>query len=205
MIDIKVENLSKKFNNNSIIKGFSHHFESKSHSAIKGGNGVGKSTLIKMLSGYLSPSGGNIVYNFNTTTIKRNDIFKSIALAAPYSSIIKDFTLKENFDLLNQFKSFQVALDYKNLIEILEWQDPKDKLFSQFSSGMQQKVNVCFAMIVNSKILFLDEPTSFMDTNAKNWYKKMYSCYTSERTCIIASNDDFDFSEDAFLINLNKK
>jgi ABC-type multidrug transport system ATPase subunit len=187
MISISAVNLTKK----------------SKHYAIKGGNGVGKSTLMKMLCGFLSPSGGSISYSKADKIITRNQIFKSISIAAPYATIVQDFTLKENFEFISKFKTIDSSIDYKNLISLLEWKDPKEKLISQFSSGMQQKVNVCFAFIAQSDLLFLDEPTSFMDAHARIWYKKMYENYTMDRTTIIASNDDFDFKKEAITIPLS--
>jgi ABC-type multidrug transport system ATPase subunit len=204
MIEIEACNLSKKFNNYYILKDFNYTFESKGSYAIQGGNGTGKSTLIKMLCGFLSPSAGNVLYRKKESTIRRNAIFSHLALAAPYSTIIQDFTLRENFDFIAQFKSLPIGLDYKALLDLLEWKDTKTKTISQFSSGMQQKVNVCFAFIAGTPLLFLDEPTSYMDTDARAWYKKMFDTYANGKTTIVASNDAFDFGPDAKIIQLGK-
>ncbi len=204
MIEIEATGLSKKFNNYFVLKDFNHTFKKGGCFAIKGANGSGKSTLIKMLCGFLSPSGGRIVYADDKAMISRNQIFKHISIAAPYSSIIQDYTLKENFDFLAKFKPVSEGLGYNELIDLLEWKDPRSKLVSQFSSGMQQKVNVCFAFIANAPVLFLDEPTSYLDLHAKQWYKRMFEKYTVNRTTIVASNDAFDFSSNAELIELSK-
>lgn len=205
MIEIEAGHLSKKFNNYYILKDFNYTFESGACYAIQGGNGAGKSTLVKMLCGFLSPSGGKISYRKNNDTINRNAIYSHVALAAPYSTIIQDFTLRENFDFLAKFKSLPQGLDYKALIDLLEWKDTKIKTISQFSSGMQQKVNVCFAFIAGTPLLFLDEPTSYMDSEARAWYKKMFDLYTPGRTTIVASNDTYDFGVDANIIQLGKQ
>jgi ABC-type multidrug transport system ATPase subunit len=204
MIEIEASNLSKKFNNYYILKNFNYIFESGSSYAIQGGNGTGKSTLVKMLCGFLSPSAGKVTYKKNDDAISRNAIYAHVALAAPYSTIIQDFSLRENFDFMAKFKSLPQGLDYNGLIELLEWKDTKTKTISQFSSGMQQKVNVCFAFIAGTPLLFLDEPTSYMDTDARAWYKKMFDAYTHGRTTIVASNDTYDFGSDAKIIQLGK-
>ncbi len=204
MIEIEATNLSKKFNNYYILKNFNYRFTADGSYAIKGANGAGKSTLIKMLCGFLSPSTGTVAYGLGKTAITRNQIFKHISIAAPYTSIIQDFTLKENFEFLGKFKKLQDGLGYRELVELLEWKDPKTKTISQFSSGMQQKVNVCFAFIAQTPLIFLDEPTSYMDYEAKNWYAKMLDLYSNQRTTIIASNDEFDFGPNAQIIDLAK-
>jgi ABC-type multidrug transport system ATPase subunit len=204
MIEIEASQLSKKYNNNFVLKNFNHRFTKGGSFAIKGGNGIGKSTLIKMLCGFLSPSGGTVTYTDDVCVIGRNHIFKQISIAAPYCSIIQDYTLKENFDFLAKFKTLPADLDYKGLVDMLEWKDPRAKLVNQFSSGMQQKANVCFAFIAQSALLFLDEPTSYMDFDARQWYKNMFEKFTTERTTIVASNDDFDFSAVSTIIELGK-
>ena len=95
-MEIIAGNLSKSYAGIDIIKKFSHHFERASITGIAGPNGSGKSTLLKMLCGYLTPGAGSIEYQKNGLFIARNDIFKYITLAAPYSSVNKDFTLLEN-------------------------------------------------------------------------------------------------------------
>ncbi|HRD08503.1 MAG: ATP-binding cassette domain-containing protein [Saprospiraceae bacterium] len=201
-MEIIAGNLSKSYAGIDIIKKFSHHFERASITGIAGPNGSGKSTLLKMLCGYLTPGAGSIEYQKNGLFIARNDIFKYITLAAPYSSVIKDFTLLENWQLLNQFKGCREKLSYRELLDLLEWKNPGEKRLAQYSSGMVQKVNLLFAMVGQSDILVLDEPTSYLDTINKGWYHQMAQKYFTERTVIIASNEESDFSEAGKIIRL---
>ena len=67
------------------------------------------------------------------------------------------------------------------------------KRLAQYSSGMVQKVNLLFAMVGQSDILVLDEPTSYLDTINKGWYHQMAQSIFTERTVIIASNEESDF------------
>jgi ATPase subunit of ABC transporter with duplicated ATPase domains len=67
---------------------------------------------------------------------------------------------------------------------------------------MVQKVNLLFAMVGDSDMLVLDEPTSYLDAVNKEWYHHMAQRYFAERTVIIASNEESDFSEAEKIIRL---
>lgn len=192
-MDIYAEQLTKIYHYKPIIDKLSFHFKSSGRYAISGRNGSGKSTLIKMLSGFLSQSKGTIVYENQSQKISRKNIFRHVSIAAPYTTIEPDFNLEENFNLLQRFKPLIEETSYDSLLDVLEWKNPGIKKVAQFSSGMQQKVNVLFAFLTKSDIIFLDEPTSYMDIEAKSWYTSLFKKYGHERTIIIASNETSDF------------
>lgn len=201
-MEIKAGNISKSYAGIDIIKQFTYHFTQDSITGIAGPNGSGKSTLLKILCGFLTPGSGAVEYFSAGQQVKRKDVFRYLTLAAPYSTVIKDFTLKENWDLLLTFKGSRETMNYKDLLNILEWKNPGDKKLSQFSSGMVQKVNLLLAMVGRSEILILDEPTSYLDAGNREWYHRMAQQFYSGRTVIIASNDAGDFLETSNIISL---
>lgn len=200
---VVAENLSKVYAGQTIVNRFSNIFEPGSIIGISGPNGSGKSTLIKMLCGFLTPSGGTIQYSLKGKNIDRSEIYRFAALAAPYSSIIKDFSLEENYSLFRKFKKDAEQLSYRNLLQLLEWSNPGSKVIAQFSSGMQQKVNLMFALLSGSPFLLLDEPTSYLDEHNKEWYHQQAANYFQGKTVIIASNDERDFAEANNIIKLD--
>jgi ABC-type multidrug transport system ATPase subunit len=193
MVIIEAKHLFKRYNYNPIIKDFSFSFLQGNNYAIRGSNGSGKSTLVNLLAGYLSPSSGEINYSNEGKSITRNDVFRYINVASPYCSLVEDFTLKENYQFFKKFKTLQNELSYHELLDLLEWKDPTDKHFSKFSSGMKQKATLALAFLSQSPILFLDEPTSFLDVHAKEWYRNNFIKYNNNKTVILASNDEIDF------------
>jgi ABC-type multidrug transport system ATPase subunit len=190
---IEVEHLFKRYNYHPIIKDFSFTFLEGKNYAIRGSNGSGKSTLVNLLAGYLSPSKGKIYYFIQGKPITRNEIFRYINVASPYCSLVEDFTLFENYEFFKKFKNLQNDVSYNELLALLEWKDPMDKHFSKFSSGMKQKASLALAFLSQSPILFLDEPTSFLDIQAKDWYRNNFIKFNSNKTIILASNDEIDF------------
>jgi ABC-type multidrug transport system ATPase subunit len=201
-IDVVATNLSKVYAGQTIVKPFSHHFSPGSITGISGPNGSGKSTLIKMLCGFLTPSAGDIIYQQVNRVIGRKEVYQHVALAAPYSMIIKDFDLSENYRLFQKFKDGSEKLKFKEILDLLEWKHPGNKVVAQYSSGMQQKVNLLFAMLSGCPLLLLDEPTSYLDEGNKEWYHRLANQYFKNKTVIIASNDERDFKEAGNIIKL---
>jgi ABC-type multidrug transport system ATPase subunit len=202
MLNIKVNHLSKRYNFQPIIHDFTFDFHSNQCYAIKGRNGTGKSTLIHLLSGYLSPSSGEIIYTHDGKEITRKQIFKHLSISSPYCTLIDDFSLIENYNYYKKFKSLQMDCNYSELLELLEWKDPKDKPYEKFSSGMKQKASVLFSFLADTSLMFLDEPTSYMDRSAKQWYKDNFIKFNKNKLIIIASNDEADFIDVNEIIEL---
>ncbi|MBK7789934.1 MAG: ATP-binding cassette domain-containing protein [Saprospiraceae bacterium] len=200
--EVVATGLSKVYAGQTIVNPFSFHFQAGSVTGISGPNGSGKSTLIRMLCGFLTPSSGSICYQFPQQVIKRKEVYQYVALAAPYSMLIKDFDLEENYLLFRKFKVGSENLNYKDLLQLLEWKNPGQKVVAQYSSGMQQKVNLLFAMLSGCPLLLLDEPTSYLDEGNKEWYHRQAEKFFKDKTVIIASNDDKDFMEASNIIKL---
>ena len=191
-MQIIAEKLCKRYFYQWIIKDLDFVFESGASYAIEGRNGSGKSTLIKMLSGYLSPSSGQLKYTINGVDVNPSRVYKSLTLAAPYTDLIQEFSLKQVFEFHIRFKPFYEPMSYSEFESVIKLKNQGDKQIRFFSSGMKQKVQLALAVLSKSDLLLLDEPTSYLDENAKEWFRSLMAQFQIERTTIIASNDRFD-------------
>jgi ABC-type multidrug transport system ATPase subunit len=95
-MQIKLDNVSKRYRFEWIIKKLSFEFESNQSYVILGPNGSGKSTLMRMLSGYLTPSKGKITFIENDKAVEIEQVYKSVSYAAPYIDLIEEFTLDKS-------------------------------------------------------------------------------------------------------------
>ena len=190
---ITLEKLSKRYLYDWIIKDLSLVFESNSITGINGINGSGKSTLINLLSGYLSPSQGKISYELGDKKIERSDLYNYVSLAAPYSDLIQEYDAEEMFLFHKKFKKLRVDLDVNTFLERVNLKDNKGKQIQYYSSGMKQRLQLAMALFTDSKLLSLDEPTSYLDNTNKDWFYSLLNDELSNRTVIIASNDLDDF------------
>jgi len=190
---IKLEKLSKRYLYDWIINDMDFVFEPNSITGINGINGSGKSTLIKLLSGYLSPSQGKILYSIENKKIERPDVFKYMSLAAPYSDLVQEYDAEEMFLFHTKFKKLRSNLDAKTFLEKVNLKGNKGKQIQFYSSGMKQRLQLAIALFTESKLLLLDEPTSYLDSTNKEWFYNLLKTEISGRTVIVASNDEDDF------------
>ena len=163
-------------------------FSPGSKTVILGGNGSGKSTFLQLLSGFLSPSEGELSYSENEVTIDQDKLFKLVAIASPYSAVPEDFTLRELIDFQSKLKPFQKGLSSERIEEALGLAHHSNKLIRHYSSGMKQRVKLGMAILSTSPLLLLDEPTSNLDREGISWFTQLIEQYASSRTLVICSN-----------------
>jgi ABC-type multidrug transport system ATPase subunit len=206
-LKITLQNLGRRFNQEWIFKGIDYSFSSNKSYAILGPNGSGKSTLIKVLTGQLTPSEGKLLYTCESSTIEVDDIYKHISIAAPYIELIEEFTLNELLDFHFKFKKHLPNFNNKEIIDLLGMEKSANKGLKFFSSGMKQRVKLALACCSDSQILFLDEPTSNLDTSGENWYLQLVKLTSfSGRLLIVGSNQEkeYAFCDEKFAITTYK-
>ncbi len=187
-MEIRLENTGRKFNNEWIFRGINYTFESGSAYAVLGRNGSGKSTLLQVIAGNLLPSEGKVHYSEGVKTVSEHDIFRKLALVAPYQELIEEFTLNEMLTFHFKFKTRADGFTIQRITEILNLGNVRRKPIRQFSSGMKQRVKLACALFSDTPILLLDEPTTNLDKAGTEWYLNMVSEYSKGRTVIICSN-----------------
>ena len=194
-MNITLHNLGRRFNQEWIFRGIDYTFSSNQSYAILGPNGSGKSTLIKVLTGQLTPSEGEISYQAGTSQVDEEAVYSHVALAAPYIELIEEFTLNELLDFHFKFKKYLPDFNAKKIVEVLGMQQSADKSLKFFSSGMKQRVKLALACCSDSSILFLDEPTSNLDTDGEQWYLDLVQkTLSAERLLIIGSNQEKEYA-----------
>jgi len=192
-MEIIIDRLGKRYQHGWVFRNLSFHFKSNLIYGISGRNGSGKSTFLKIISGLLSPSEGNIEYSSDSTSIKREDVYKYLNVAAPYTELLEEYTLYEMIDFHSGFKPANQSWDTKNWIEMMQLDSSAHRPMSQFSSGMKQRVKLGLALYSKAKIIFLDEPTSNLDENAKTWFFQHLDQQRKNKLVFIASNEEVDF------------
>ncbi|MFA7326103.1 MAG: ABC transporter ATP-binding protein [Candidatus Kapaibacterium sp.] len=161
-IIVNLDNISFSYSKkNSLIEDFSLKIESEKIYCLLGENGVGKSTLLKLISGVESPIKGSVLiegmdYENDYFAIKEN-LLAFINEPSFYSHL----SASDNLRILCKYRNLpehgiEEALDFAEL------RDHKTK-FGKFSSGMKQRILLAIIYLVDSKLLLLDEPFSNLD------------------------------------------
>ena len=203
-MNVKLEHIGRRFNREWIFKEVDHSFEQGGSYAILGPNGSGKSTLLQIISGSLTPSEGSITYSVNGTTVDVEDVFGHLSIAAPYIELVEEFTLSELIDFHFRFKPYRDALDKAAVIDILGFNRSRHKAVKYFSSGMKQRTKLALAFCSATPLLMLDEPASNLDSSGIDWYLSLVESYSTGRTLIIGSNQEYEYSFCANLLYISQ-
>jgi ABC-type multidrug transport system ATPase subunit len=187
-MQIKLNNIGKRYNYEWIFRKINYEFTSDNNYVILGGNGSGKSTLLQVITGNLMQSEGELNYTLSDSKIENEKIFKHLSFAAPYLDLFEEFTLAESIEFQAKFKPFYKELDTKKIIELTQLENAKDKQIKVYSSGMKQRVRLALAILSDTPLLLLDEPTSNLDKKAIDWYQNLINNYSQNRLIFVCSN-----------------
>jgi ABC-2 type transport system ATP-binding protein len=169
MKSVEVSNLEKQFGSFKAVKGISFDIGEGELFGFLGPNGAGKSTTINMLTGQLTPTGGSAKI-FDVDILDKKRIREMIGIVPQELSLNDLLTAEQNMTLYGTL--YNVPRDElkersHRLLEAMGLADRKKTLVKDFSGGMKQRLNVILGLLHEPKVLFLDEPTTGMDTQAR--------------------------------------
>ena len=160
-----------------------------------GPNGAGKSTMIKMMTGILVPTSGEVTVLGRTPHEKRREIARQIGVVfGQRSQLWWDLPLADSFDLHRRIYDIPEARYRDNLArftELLDLGSFLDRAVRQLSLGQRMRAEMVMALLHDPKVLFLDEPTIGLDVVAKDAVRKFLAEVNRERgvTIILTTHD----------------
>lgn len=166
---LKINNLVKVFNNIKVVDNINLELEKGKLLCLLGPSGCGKTTTLKIIGGFLKQDKGNIL-------IENEDISKIPPENRPVSTVFQSYALFPHMNVIEniiyglKFKGYRKKEALKKgeeYLEIIGLSEFKDKKISKLSGGQQQRVALARALIVNPKILLLDEPLSNLDAKLR--------------------------------------
>ena len=171
---IKVENLCKQYGDQQAVKGISFTVEQGTLFAFLGENGAGKSTTIEILCTLLKKSSGQVTINGFTLDASNGnaDIRKSIGVVFQQSLLDERLTVREN--ILHRGKTYglsktQLTDNYQFVSTYLHLEDIEKKKYGTLSGGQKRRADIARALIHRPSILFLDEPTTGLDPQTRQF------------------------------------
>lgn len=196
---IQINNLHKSFGDKEVLKGISATFHDGMTNLIIGQSGSGKTVLMKNLVGLLDPTEGEVLYDGrNFVTMTKNEriamrremgmIFQSAALfdsLTVLENVMFPLDMFSDMTYRDRIKRAQACLDRVNLIEA------QQKFPGEISGGMQKRVAIARAIVMNPKYLFCDEPNSGLDPKTSLVIDQLLHDITEEyrMTTIINTHD----------------
>lgn len=161
---LECKNLCKEFEDNKILKNINLKIPKGKIIGLLGKNGVGKTTLIKMINDLLTPTSGEILINGEKPGIKSKEI---ISYLPERTYLDKEMTIKQS---LTFFKEFYKNFDEQKAIKLLKDLDLDiNKKISKMSKGMQEKLQLILVMSRNAELYILDEPLGGVDPATRDY------------------------------------
>ena len=196
---IRADNLFKSFDDVEVLKGISLLFEQGKNNLIIGKSGAGKTVLLKLLVGLMEPGSGEVWYdsrNFtNMDKRQRRAIRMEVGMLFQGSALFDSMSVEENIRFpLDMFtnKTRKEKLDRVNYcLERVNLEGVNSKYPSEISGGMQKRVGIARAIVLEPKYLFCDEPNSGLDPKTSLLIDELIQGLTYENniTTIINTHD----------------
>lgn len=185
---VKIENLVKKYDKNTAVKGISFGINKGEVFGLLGPNGAGKSTTISMLSGLLTPTEGKILINGKDTIKNPMLAKKAIGLVPQDIALYPTLTAKENLYFWGRMYNLSGKLLKERVSEVLSianLEDRKNEAIKSYSGGMKRRINIAAALLHHPQILIMDEPTVGIDPQSRNHILESVKKLNSEGMTII--------------------
>ena len=196
---IRVESIYKSFDQNEVLKDISIEFTSGMTNLIIGRSGAGKTVLLKLLIGLLKPTNGKVFFgdvDFYALSPKEiRTIRMQVGMLFQGSALFDSMTVEQNIrfplDMFtnNTRREKQQRVNY--CLERVELEGTNKKYPGELSGGMQKRVGIARAIVLNPKFLFCDEPNSGLDPKTSIRIDELLSSITKEFniTTVINTHD----------------
>lgn len=167
-----IKGLTFSYGTNEVIKGLDLSIKQGKVTTLIGANGCGKSTLFNLITKNLRPNSGEIrLEGKDISQIKLKDFARQVAIVHQYNTAPADISVEKlvafgrtpyhGFGRPSNSEEDEEKI--KRALEITNTEKLKDKAVAQLSGGQKQRVWIAMALAQDTKILFLDEPTTYLD------------------------------------------
>jgi putative ABC transport system ATP-binding protein len=191
---INLKNIHLNFGDRKIFDGFNLNVKEKEKILIYGKSGIGKSSILNLILGFVQPDKGEIY--FKDDILNKNNIWnfrKKTAFVTQNNDLtggkVREFIL----DVLNFKANKEIEMNEERLIELMKYFDLDssfiDKEFQDLSGGEKQRISIIISIMMDKEIYLLDEITSSLDNKMKEKVVD-YFIEKMDKTEIIISHDN---------------
>lgn len=181
---LETKNLCKTFRQQSVVQNISLSVPKYAIYGLLGPNGAGKSTTLKMITGMLTPTSGEIYFDGHKWT--RHDLH-SIGALIESPPLYENLTARENL----QVRTTVLDLPKSRIDEVLhvvELENTERKKAREFSMGMKQRLGIAIALLNHPKFLILDEPMNGLDPFGIQELRKLILSFPGKGITVILSS-----------------
>ena len=165
---IRVEALTKSFDTLEVLRGVDFEIRPGSIFALLGSNGAGKTTLVRILSTLLTPDAGAAEVNGFDQAANPEQVRRSISLTGQFTAVDDILTGRENLVLVARLRHLDApSAIAHDLLARFSLSEAADRRASTYSGGMRRRLDLAMSLIGNPPVIFLDEPTTGLDPEAR--------------------------------------
>ena len=192
---IEVQNLSKSFGEEQVLKGVSRDFEIGKNHGIVGNNGSGKTVLMKCICGFLRPSGGRVLVNGKEVG-RDMDFPDDLGIIIETPGFLPNLSGMKNLQILASLKKRASTDVIREVIRKVGLDPDSRKPVGKYSLGMRQRLGLAQALMEDPSILILDEPLNGLDKHGVVQIRELIkSLRTEGKTILLASHNQMDIDE----------
>lgn len=189
MMNIKISHVSKTIKNNPVIKDISMELQSGAVYGFKGINGSGKTMLMRLISGLIRPSQGEI--SMNGKILGKDISFpNSIGVFLENPAFLDAYSGFNNLKLLASIKSVASDEDIRNTLLRVGLDPVSNKKYKKYSLGMKQRLGIAAAIMEKPEIVILDEPTNSLDEDGVDIVKHIVRNEKERGALVVVSCHD---------------
>ena len=193
---IQVQGLEKSYQELHVLRGVDFDVPRGSIFALLGSNGAGKTTVVKILSTLLKADAGAVTVNGFDVATQAANVRESISLTGQFAAVDEILSGRENLVLVAQLRHLKnpgtIADD---LLARFSLTDAAARKVSTYSGGMRRRLDIAMSLIGNPPIIFLDEPTTGLDPEARIEVWQVVKELTEQGTTVLLTTQYLDEAE----------
>lgn len=196
---IEVKNIKKSFGEKEVLKGVSGVFQQGKTNLIIGSSGTGKSVLLKSIVGLIPPTDGDVLYDerdfYRGDTEIQKEIRQEIGMLFQGSALFDSMTVEENVMFPLNMRRKMTLEEKKERVDFclkrVGLENANHLMPSEISGGMQKRVGIARAIVLNPRYLFCDEPNSGLDPQTAITIDELITEITKEFniTTVVVTHD----------------
>ena len=166
---LELKNISKSYGKTKVLENINLKIKNNEFFTILGSSGSGKSTIIRMIGGFVKPSSGQIIFENNI--INDQPIFER-----PFNTVFQDYALFPNMNVFNNvgfglkiknINKLEIEKKVQEVLSVVGLEDFANRMPQELSGGQQQRVALARAIICEPKVILLDEPLGALDAELR--------------------------------------
>ncbi len=193
---IQVRGLEKSYGQLDVLRGVDLNVARGSIFALLGSNGAGKTTLLKILATLRTADRGMAIVNGFDVTKQPDDVRASISLTGQFAAVDEILSGRENLELVAKLWHLpdpdKIA---DKLLARFALTDAATRKVSTYSGGMRRRLDIAMSLIGNTPIIFLDEPTTGLDPEARLDVWKVVKGLAGQGTTVLLTTQYLDEAE----------